>query len=261
MDVDTNIRRTRVLPVFNWLEAHGGDDWPQRLLSLSDGIKTKILTGRPIAVHVQEEMQVSPTAARLTWMLENWKALAPDDGRRWREIARRVRDTERLNSMLQLLSTGEVKEIPKALEELVLEGPSHADCLIECEHAVVWVEGKRFDWLSPATTWDVTRDQVARNVEAVWTLACPQDKEYFFVICHEHPLKHHEKLLVDGYREGTWAGGWPHISETQRGEFAKRIGTLKWDSIVNAWPAMLELPELADHIRFFSDTAHGEVMA
>jgi hypothetical protein len=54
--------------------------------------------------------------------------------------------------------------------ELIPEGPTPADCLIECEHAFIWIEGKRFDWLSPSTTWDVMRDQLARHVEAVWSL-------------------------------------------------------------------------------------------
>ena len=69
---------------------------------------------------------------------------------------------------LRRLDDGDAKGLPK---ELKLEGSTHADCLIECQRAFVWIEGKRNDWLSPSTKWDVTRDQLARNLEAVWWLA------------------------------------------------------------------------------------------
>ena len=74
---------------------------------------------------------------------------------------------------------------------------------MECEHAFIWIEGKRFDWLSPSTTWDVSRDQLARNIEAVWTLASKAGKDYRLLICHEFDFKHHEMALLDGYRNGT----------------------------------------------------------
>ena len=122
--------------------------------------------------------------------------------------------------------------------ELILEGPTSADCLIECERAFIWIEGKRFDWIDPAITWDVSRDQLARNVEAVWTLAKQAWKEYRLLICHEFPLKHHEVALLEGYRAGTWSAGMPHISAQDRRQFQERIGTLTWNEITRAWPEM-----------------------
>jgi hypothetical protein len=68
--------------------------------------------------------------------------------------------------------------VPKR-SRLILEGPTSADWLIECERALIWIEGKRYDWLDPATTWDVARDQLARNVEAAWLLAQEQGKDYW----------------------------------------------------------------------------------
>src|SRR5205085_1318678 len=105
-----------------------------------------------------------------------------------------------------------------------------------CERAVIWIEGKLNDWLSPSTTWDVSRDQLARNLEAVWLIAGAKEKEYGFVLCHEHPLKHHEALLIDGYRTGTWAGGWPHLDDDVRQAFRTRIGIVTWQEIAREWP-------------------------
>jgi len=71
-------------------------------------------------------------------------------------------------------------------------------------------------------------------------------KDYCLVICHEYPLKHHEQLLVDGYRSGTWSGGWPHLQTGLRQELGVRIGTLTWSGIATWWPPMRDLPQLAD---------------
>jgi hypothetical protein len=80
----------------------------------------------------------------------------PADGGLWNELRRRVADGVKVQQALASLKIGGA--IPR---ELILEGKTHADCLIECEHALIWIEGKRFDWLSPSTTWDVSR--IARN--------------------------------------------------------------------------------------------------
>jgi hypothetical protein len=51
---------------------------------------------------------------------------------------------------------------------------------------------------------------------------------------------------VDGYRSGTWAGGWPHLPDALRCEFGQRIGTLTWQHMADEWAALCDLPELAD---------------
>lgn len=55
--------------------------------------------------------------------------------------------------------------------------------------------GKRYDWLSPSTDWDISRDQIARNLEACWSLGEKAGKDYLLLICHERELKHHEACL------------------------------------------------------------------
>jgi hypothetical protein len=134
--------------------------------------------------------------------------------------------------MLEKLDRGETKGIDRLL---ILEGRTSADCLIECEQAVIWIEGKRNDWLDYSTSWDVTRDQLARNTEAAWLYATPLGKDFCLVICHEHQLKHHEELLIGGYRRGTWAGGWPHLTPSERKMLGSRIGTVTWESLAGEW--------------------------
>jgi len=238
-----NSKYTRVQPVFHWLETHGGNQWPSTLLKLTHGLAQSIRCGALARVELDPERTVPATPVRLAWMLRNASRLAPQDGRLWEELRNRTANVEEVENALERLDSGD----SSGLGSLCLEGRTHADCLVECEAAFIWIEGKRFDWLSTALKWDVCRDQLARNLEAVWTLANAADKDYCLLICHEHPLKYHEQLLVEGYRNRTWSGGWPHhLTATQRREFAKRIGTVTWQEIAGAWPLMRSLPELQD---------------
>jgi hypothetical protein len=239
----TNSKNTRVQPIFRWLATYGGQAWPGRLVQLATGITHIPTCGLLNSAHIEREAEVLPTPSRLSWMIRNVDALVPRDGRQWKTLRQRVEDRDAVQSTLASLEAGKTLGIPRLL---VFEGKTHADCLIECEGAFIWIEGKRFDWLSPSTKWDVARDQLARNLEAVWSLASLHQKDYCLLICHEYPLKHHELSLVNGYRCATWAGGWPHIGEDQRREFATRIGTLTWGAIAMEWPTLRTLPELHD---------------
>jgi hypothetical protein len=42
--------------------------------------------------------------------------------------------------------------------------------------------------------------------------------------------QNHERLLVAGYRGGTWYGGWPHLTAKERGMLESRIGTVWWQA-------------------------------
>jgi hypothetical protein len=231
---DENSRRTRVQPVFGWLAAHGEPDWPARLVALADGLDDLGDPGAPLRVWLDPERGVDPSARRLAWMLDNAHRLAPRDGGRWREYHQRVIANPHRDAARQLLARGDTSIPPR----LKLEGPTHADCLIETERAVIWIEGKRNDWLAPATTWDAVRDQLARNAEAAHLVAARQGKRSLVIICHEHPLKHHEQALLDGYRNGTWSAGWPHLDEPLRRRLGAAIGTLTWARLTAAWPPL-----------------------
>jgi hypothetical protein len=265
MDRSKSCRRTRVEPVFEWLAAQGGPTWPEELLSLCDGLGFLRTAGaevngqgrargrkkpaggfRPGAAETvlfRKEHKVKASPERLAWMLRNADQLAPRDPRRWRFLARRVREHPALDDALHALDLGERKEAPR---KLILEGPTRAACLIECERLVLWVEGTRNDWLKTSAKWDLARDQLARGLEAAWILACQQGKDCCFVLCHEQELKLHESALIEGYRSGTWSAGWPHLSPEVRRRLGQRIGTVTWGHILAHWPEIAEAPELAN---------------
>ena len=235
MLTDENSKRTRVEPVFRWLRDHQRDDWPSRFLPLVVDLGVSIEPGRLVRLDFEPERRVPPSAKRLKWMIENADRLAPRDGARWREYRRRVIDNPRRDDAVDRLSHDETRGIDRLL---ILEGRTSADCLIECEHALIWIEGKRNDWLDYSTTWDVTRDQLARNTEAAWLQASKLDKDFCVVVCYEDHLKHHEQLLLDGYRNGTWSGGWPHLGEAECRLLGSRIGTLRWRRFSEEWPEL-----------------------
>ena len=233
---DEHSGRTRVSPVFIWLRKYGGSSWVTELLRLADGIEVPHSIGEIISLSVDKERKVPPSPGRLAWMIRNAQRLAPQDGRLWREYTRRVIDNPEKDDALKKLDAGNTKGMPR---ELILEGPTHADCLIECANAIVWVEGKRNDWLSPCIRWDITRDQLARNLEAAWLVSKETHKDFWLLICHEHTLKHHEQELIDGYRAGTWKAGFPHLAPDTRSLFRNKIGTLTWRTIFKHWPALM----------------------
>jgi hypothetical protein len=209
---------------------------------MADGLQGVTDPGPPAPGDYTREVRVPASPTRLAWMLRNAERLSPRDGRRHQQYTRRVVRNPRRAEVLRAIESGHVP----SRSTLILEGKTSADWLIECERALIWIEGKRYDWLDPATTWDVTRDQLARNVEAAWLLAKESGKDYWVLICHEYPLKHHEAQLIAGYRAGTWNGGWPHLPEAQRREFGRRIGTLRWAQIAEVWPQLREEPTLRD---------------
>jgi hypothetical protein len=238
----TNSKITRVQPVFSWLRENGGTNWPDRFIGLAAGLTVTIKPGELRSMDLDQERQVAASPQRLAWMIRNADSLAPSDGRKWEQLRERASDPQEIQAALERLE----QEKSRGLGKLILEGKTHADCFLECERALIWIEGKRFDWISPGTKWDLARDQIARNMEAIWLLANERNKDYCLVICHEHALKHHEKALIDGYRNCTWTAGWPHLSTDQRAEFAKRIGTVTWQRIVDAWPELRALLSLHD---------------
>ena len=242
MTKDQNSKRSRIEPVFGWLKKHGGPDWPTLLMRLSKGVSLQGEMGALTGVYCEDERKVPPTPTRLAWMIRNAHRLSPSDGRRYQEYARRVSHPQK-DEVLRRLDAGGTSAIPAQLR---FEGDSCCDCLIECKSALVWVEGKRNDWLAASTTWDVSRDQLARNLEAVWSLARKCEKDYWLLICHEGELKHHEECLIQGYRAGTWCAGWPHLDSSTRDQFREKIATIRWGQIVQRWPGMSTLSALAD---------------
>ena len=222
-----NSRRNAVFhPVFGWLEAYSAQEpeWPAQLVALAHGLETAVKPGRVIDVVFEHPVQAS--AERLQWLVDQASELG-HEGEKLSEIVRRA-------------GSGEARLS-------VLEGTTYADCLIECEGAIIWAEGKWTHWLSPGTTWYPHRDQLARNLEAAWLMEIERQQGCDCVLlCHESDLSDSEQLLVNGYRSGELVGGLPHLDDTVRADFRARIGTVTWREIIDTWPALRADPLLAD---------------
>src|SRR2546430_9241925 len=152
----SNSKRSRVEPVFGWFEEQVDHTWPSRLVRLSSGLTDFPDPGVLQSLIFRKEVSVPPSTDRLGWMIENAELLAAHDGARWRELLERAHHSKR-EKALESLRKGVRQNVPG---KLILEGPTRADCVVECTRAVIWVEGKRYDWISPSTTWDVLRDQL-----------------------------------------------------------------------------------------------------
>jgi len=207
------------------------------------GLKVKIEPGALVELRFRKELKVCPSADRLSWLILNAHRLVPRGGKHRRSSWKRVIEHPRRDGVLALLGRGQTEDVPKVLR---LEGKTSCDCLVECEKALIWIEGKMNDLLDPSTKWDSSRDQLARNLEAVRLLAMKRAKDYCLVICHEREFKHYEEQLIRGYRNGTWQGGWPHLDDRARREMGDRIGLVTWHRLVETWPGLSELSELRD---------------
>lgn len=199
-------------------------------LSLAEGIEAPAQVGALVSMHVGKEQTVSASPARLAWLIRNCQ---PKTAALRSEFETRVTSNPKREQALAKLDAGFGKGIHR---DLILEGPTHADCLIETESAVVWIEGKRNDVLSRAIKWDKSRDQLARNLEATWRLGTEAGKDWWLVVCYEDRLKRHEEHLIEGYRSGRLAAGLPHLAQDVREQFRKKIGTLRWSQIFENWP-------------------------
>jgi hypothetical protein len=63
---DTNSKRTRVEPVFDWLRTSGDRSWPQDLVGIANGLTVPIDTGELESLHFEKAVQVPATLARLS---------------------------------------------------------------------------------------------------------------------------------------------------------------------------------------------------
>jgi len=58
LEVDEHSGRTRVIPVFSTLQAHGGPDWVTELLHMAEGIQIEPSVGDVLSMEMGEERLV-----------------------------------------------------------------------------------------------------------------------------------------------------------------------------------------------------------
>jgi hypothetical protein len=256
---------TRVGWVFRTLMQRdgSGQTWLPALLSLFPNLRavnSAILLepGELIACRFGNELTLPPPLQFLRWMVEHPAEL------RWPRYP--IRDAFKRDMRQRLFQCGPyesdsqhrektIDEARRAIIHLleerargvaddtwikqwwVLEGRTHVDCFIETTRMRLYIEGKRTESLSRATSWYSKRNQLLRNLEcaSVHSGATP----YLQVLITEStPLALAPKTIEDSL---------PHLSLDQRQELLKHYaGACTWTALCSA--VGLELAGLPDTV-------------
>jgi hypothetical protein len=165
--------RTRVAPVFNWLQCWdpSGKAWLPALVALADPTRATLhVTRLTEALWWPCEARLPPANSLLQWLIENCEEPATDSA--WgesdetRAYRRRLVDRHEATKAdaLAILSRGQVSKAPH-----VLEGPSQPDAYLATPEVIVVVEGKRTE--NGPTTWTLwmrLRHQMLRHLDGAW---------------------------------------------------------------------------------------------
>lgn len=192
------------------------------------------------------ERDIPPSDAFLRWMIEHPDRLVwpRDKGGRERKFGASTTEKRRR------LMDGDSAARDEALSELArcaalgsrrkwwaFEGFTSVDCLLETEHLVVFIEGKRTEGISSATDWFPGRNQVIRNLEVARESAGPA-REYAVLLCAEQPIDLPDEV---------WDASLPHFSPAQIYELRRHyLGCATWQAIRQRLCPDLILPDKLD---------------
>ena len=117
------------------------------------------------------------------------------------------------------------------------EGTSRVDCWLETDRLVLFVEGKRTETLSSATSWLPGRDQLTRNLDVVDSAS--EGKPGFVLLAVETPLP---EPTDDQLRSAA-----PHLGDRAAEVLRSRyLGQLTWREICSATD--LDFRDLPDEV-------------
>jgi hypothetical protein len=118
------------------------------------------------------------------------------------------------------------------------EGFTSVDCVLESEHLLIFVEGKRTERISSATAWYPERNQIVRNIEVASAVARAASKDFAVIVCAEEDIKP---------PDGAFMKGLPHLSVAERKTMeAHYWGCITWRQIVHTLCPSLNLPRNLD---------------
>jgi hypothetical protein len=185
------------------------------------------------------ERAVAPPLAFLRWLLEHPEAMQVRDpvtygaksqtARDWRgklfsSDPKRVREAQEQG----LLQLGKRLAAHGRQKWWAFEGFTHVDCCLMTDRAVVFIEGKRTDSVSPSTLWFKQRSQLWRNVEAAEQLA---NGRAFAVILAVESEADGQAALTDA--AATLAPSFPHLPSERQQELSRHVpGFVTWPEIV-----------------------------
>jgi hypothetical protein len=114
------------------------------------------------------------------------------------------------------------------------EGWTSVDCWLETEHLVLFIEGKRTEPISAATSWFPARNQIVRNLEVAADYARARHKEFAVMLCAESDVA----LADDAFDVSL-----PHLAQAERNSLRSRyLGCVTWKRICDALCPGLQLP-------------------
>lgn len=229
--------KTRVRPIFRALyESDKSGSWVDELLLMG--------AGRPFAPvgHLTEpphfEFLAAPPKEFLRWLVENPQKWPTN----WDAIKMRKEILEARRGLAQ----GEPAK-SKALEAIVragtlssdysgwwcLEGPSHVDCALFAENAVIFIEGKRTEREpSKTTTFCTNRNQMARNLDCARRYGHDNGLDYYAMLVIEHADS--SRTSAAKKVAGQLALSLPHLSPSELQEAERHyLGFTTWKDLVD----------------------------
>jgi hypothetical protein len=271
-----NSSETRVRPIFNELldRSPTGDEWLGRLSALAmqtrnGGAFTPSGVGHLVRSETPDthqarlglvfERTVAPPGAFLEWLLRHPDRMQVTDrkhfsasganAQKWRRklfvTDARNRDQAIAEGVKQLAEHGAEGS---GQEWWAFEGFTHIDCCLITDAAVLFIEGKRTETVSPATRWFQARSQLWRNVEAAQQFAL--DKAFGVILAVEQDgnaaLEEADATLNESY---------PHLTDEQKSELSRHLlGFVTWSHLAQEFelPPYC-LPETTADIHALSD--------
>ncbi len=243
-----------------------GQTWLPALLGLFPNLRAlqsdiPLKPGELLACRFGNELKLSPPLQFLRWMVEHpaelrWPAYPIKDAHTL-EMRQRLflRGSYENESLHQEKAMDEARHaINQLLEEKtrgvaddtwmkrwwVLEGKTHVDCFIETTRMRLYIEGKRTESLSRATSWYSKRNQLLRNLEcaSVHSGATP----YLQVLITES--------AASALAPKTIEDSLPHLSLDQRQELLRHYaGASTWSALCSAVGLKLaDLPDTVGHV-------------
>jgi hypothetical protein len=247
---------TRVQPIFVALRTQDptGVSWLPELWRIATGSRQidplPPPTSGPLLPGAGFERVVPPSVAFLRWAIRNPDRLttlpAPDYGATG-EVSKEKRaalfgsdGALRARVMAEALAAIESSTAAGSAQQWwAFEGFTHVDACFETAEAVVFIEGKRTESVSPSTRWFRHRNQLWRNVEVAGELA--RGRAFGVILCVEN-VESGLGALADA--EAAREASLPHLSESQRAELDRHLlGYVAWSEIVErfALPASVML--------------------
>lgn len=142
--------------------------------------------------------------------------------------------------------SGDPAWVSRSLVSRAVEGPSEIDIVLRHERALVYIEAKLHSDISVRTTYDPTRNQIARNIDCLLEAAVGR-VPIFWMLARDEEAGLAYSQLMQQYRTHpeTLAEALPHRDPASIGIVAGNLAILLWRDFS---PALAVLPTDSEDI-------------